>query len=128
MTDQTPEDSGTIPEEQDPPVPAPVPRPRRLNRIVAVLATLLSLVLALLPVIADLDLTSTASIIAGIAAVLTVTLKWLDGWQQFEKAGYQFDLTAQQANAQLAVMAAEEEAAGRIGGIPAKPRVAVPGR
>jgi len=55
-----------------------------VNRIVAIASVVLSLALAVLPVLADLDWTSTAGVIAGITAILSVTLKWLSGWQQHE--------------------------------------------
>lgn len=54
------------------------------NRVVAVIATLISLALAVLPVVANFDWTSTAGIIAGVVAVLGVTQKWLEGWQKHE--------------------------------------------
>jgi hypothetical protein len=54
------------------------------NRVVAVAASLVTLALAALPVLADMDWTSTAGILAGITAVLGIVLKWLTGWQQHE--------------------------------------------
>jgi predicted membrane channel-forming protein YqfA (hemolysin III family) len=54
------------------------------NRIVAIAATVISLALALLPVVANLDWTSTAGVIAGVLGVLGVTQKWLEGWQKHE--------------------------------------------
>lgn len=54
------------------------------NRIVAVIAALISLALALLPVIANFDATSTAGVIAGILAILGIVQKWLEGWQKHE--------------------------------------------
>lgn len=55
-----------------------------LNRVVAVATVVLSVGAALLPVLADLDLASTAGVIAGILAVVTTSVKWLDGWQKAE--------------------------------------------
>lgn len=55
-----------------------------LNRVVAVLAALLTLALGLLPVLANFDVTSTAGVIASIIAILGVVVKWLDGWQKHE--------------------------------------------
>lgn len=55
------------------------------NRVVAVAAAVLSLALAVLPVVGNFDWTSTAGVLAGVVAVLSVTLKWLDGWQQHEQ-------------------------------------------
>lgn len=54
------------------------------NRVVAVAAAVLSLALAVLPALADADWTSTAGAIAGIAAVLGLALKFLDGSQKHE--------------------------------------------
>lgn len=56
-----------------------------LNRVVAIAAVLVSLGLAILPVALNYDWTSTAGVSAGIGAVVLVTLKWLDGWQQYEE-------------------------------------------
>lgn len=55
-----------------------------LNRVVAVVSVLISLALAVLPVVANFDWTSTAGVIAGIVAVLGVVSKWLEGWQAHE--------------------------------------------
>lgn len=55
-----------------------------LNRVVAVASVVVSLALAVLPVLADMDWSSTAGIVAGILALLAVTDRWLKGWQQFE--------------------------------------------
>jgi hypothetical protein len=108
--------------------PAPSPRSPRTNRVVAWVTAALTLVLALVPVIGNLDFASTAGIIAGIGAVAAVALKWLSGWQQYEAAAYQADLTGMKANAQLAVLAAEEEAAAAVGGRRSAPKVQVPRR
>lgn len=54
------------------------------NRVVAIAATIISLALAVLPVAANMDWTSTAGILAGVIAVLGVTQKWLEGWQKHE--------------------------------------------
>ena len=54
------------------------------NRVVAVIAALLSLALAVLPVLGDFDWTSTAGVLAGIAAVVAVVDRWLRGWQAHE--------------------------------------------
>lgn len=55
-----------------------------LNRIVAIVAALISLALAVLPVLANFDWTSTAGVIAGIIAVLGIVQTWLEGWQKHE--------------------------------------------
>lgn len=54
------------------------------NRVVAVAAALISLALAVLPVVANFDWTSTAGVIAGIVAVLGIVDRWLQGWQAHE--------------------------------------------
>jgi hypothetical protein len=54
------------------------------NRVVAVFSSLVSLGLAVLPVVGNFDWQSTGGVVAGIVAVLGVTNKWLDGWQKFE--------------------------------------------
>lgn len=54
------------------------------NRIVAIATAVLSLAIAVLPVLGNFDWQSTAGALAGIAAVATVALKWLDGWQKHE--------------------------------------------
>jgi hypothetical protein len=54
------------------------------NRIVAIATALITLLLGLLPVIADMDWKSTAGIIAGLVALLAVSLQWLNGWQKWE--------------------------------------------
>lgn len=55
------------------------------NRVVALATAILALALGVLPVIADMDWTSTAGIIAGLIAVLGVVAKWLEGWQRHEE-------------------------------------------
>lgn len=57
-----------------------------LNRVVAVVTVVLSIGAALLPVLADLDLASTAGVVAGILGIVTTSVKWLDGWQKAEAA------------------------------------------
>lgn len=54
------------------------------NRIVALATAVLSLCVAVLPAIANLDWTSTAGLLTGLAGVCAVALKWLDGWQKHE--------------------------------------------
>ena len=56
-----------------------------VNRIVAIATVVLSLLAAALPAVANFDWTSTAGVIAGIAGMATVVLKWLDGWQAHEQ-------------------------------------------
>lgn len=54
------------------------------NRKVALLGAAVSLALALAPVVADLDWTSTAGVLAGVVAVLGIVNRWLVGWQAHE--------------------------------------------
>lgn len=54
------------------------------NRIAVYLTALAALAAGLAPAIADLDWTSTAGVIAGLVAILSVVQKWLSGWQQHE--------------------------------------------
>jgi protein-S-isoprenylcysteine O-methyltransferase Ste14 len=112
------------------PDPAPTPPRKKTppNRVVAVATVVLALLTALAPVVLNLDWTSTAGIIASLAVVATTAVKWLDGWQKFETAGYQFDLTQQHAEMQLAVIEGEAAAAAEIGGARKSPKPYVPGR
>jgi hypothetical protein len=68
-----------------------------LNRVVSIASVVLSLALAVLPVLADLDWTSTAGVIAGIVAILGVTQKWLTGWQLHENGSRQAELIGLQS-------------------------------
>lgn len=56
------------------------------NRVAVWLTSLAALSGALAPAVADLDLSSTVGIIGGLAVLLGVVRKWLDGWQAYEKA------------------------------------------
>jgi hypothetical protein len=56
------------------------------NRVVALAGAIVTLILALLPVIADFDWRSTAGIVAGIIAVLGIVQKFLEGWSRWETA------------------------------------------
>lgn len=55
------------------------------NRIAIYLTTGAALAAALAPVVANLDWTSTAGVIAGISAITAVVYKWLGGWQAHEE-------------------------------------------
>jgi hypothetical protein len=55
-----------------------------LNRAEALAGIVLSIALAILPVIGNFDWTSTAGVLAGIAAVLGIVAKRLDGHQKWE--------------------------------------------
>ncbi len=54
------------------------------NRVAVYLTSIAALCAGLAPAVADLDLTSTAGVIAGLLALLGVVRKWLDGWQAYE--------------------------------------------
>jgi hypothetical protein len=55
-----------------------------LQRIEALAGIIISLALAILPVVGNFDWTSTAGVLAGIVAVLGIVAKRLDGWQKDE--------------------------------------------
>lgn len=55
------------------------------NRVALYLTSLAGLGAAVAPVVADLDLTSTIGVIGGLAAILGVVRKWLEGWQAHEE-------------------------------------------
>ncbi len=83
------------------------------NRIAVYLTVAAGLLTALAPVIADLDLSSTAGVAAGLAGVVVVVNRWLQGWQQMEAANYQAEILARQHIAQQESRAA----AGKPGGV-----------
>lgn len=56
------------------------------NRIVALAGAIVTLILALLPVIADFDWRSTTGVVAGIIAVLGIVQQFLRGWSNWETA------------------------------------------
>lgn len=56
-----------------------------LNRIVILVGSLFALAAGLLPVVANLDWTSTAGVLVSLGAVASFIVKWLDGWQKFEE-------------------------------------------
>ena len=55
------------------------------GRIVTYLGAGAALLAALAPAVANLDLTSTAGLGAGVIALAGVVIKWLDGWQKYEQ-------------------------------------------
>jgi hypothetical protein len=87
------------------------------NRVVIYLTLAVALVAGLVPVVGDLDLTSTAGILAGLGAVLAVVLKWLTGWQNIEKAQIQVELDQRRS----AIMQETEAAAIRAANEAGKP-------
>ena len=81
------------------------------NRKVALAGALISLALALLPVILDFDWRSTAGVIAGIIAVLGIVQKFLEGWSNWETADIK------ERTAVLRVAAADVEVPGLTEGV-----------
>jgi uncharacterized membrane protein YdbT with pleckstrin-like domain len=55
-----------------------------LNRAEALAGVVISLALAILPVVGNFDWTSTAGVLAGIVAVLGIVNQRLRGWQMHE--------------------------------------------
>lgn len=55
------------------------------NRVAVYLTALAAFAGALAPVIVDMDWTSTVGVVAGLATLLGVVRKWLDGWQTYER-------------------------------------------
>lgn len=53
-------------------------------RLAAYITAVVGLLTALSPVVANLDITSTAGIIAGAAAVLGTYATWAKGWRAYE--------------------------------------------
>lgn len=54
------------------------------NRIAVYLTAVAALAAALAPIIGELDISSTAGVVAGLAALTSVVNKWLSGWQSYE--------------------------------------------
>lgn len=55
------------------------------NRIAVYFTALAALATGLLPVIANLDLTSTIGVVGGVAALATVISVWLFNWGKYEE-------------------------------------------
>ena len=55
------------------------------NRIAVYFTAAAALAAALVPVIANLDITSTVGIVGGVAALAGVVSVWLNGWQKYEE-------------------------------------------
>lgn len=101
---------------------------RYLGRIVTVLYAFTAVSGALLAVLADLNAPQVVAVVGAIAALAPVVIKFLEGVQNYEKAGYSFDLKTLEANAQIEIIAAEARAAAEVGGARAQSRIARPGR
>lgn len=54
------------------------------NRVAVLLTSVAALLGGLAPVVANMDVTSTVGIVAGIGGVVAVVNKWLTGWQRHE--------------------------------------------
>ena len=88
------------------------------NRIVGYGVAALSLLVVALPVIAEVDWTTVASALGGLAAISAVALKWLQGWQNYETAQYQAQILGQQQTGRLEAEAEairQRDAAGKPG-------------
>lgn len=92
------------------------------NRRAVYITAALALLGGLAPVVGNLDLASTAGIIASIGVIGAVVVKWLEGWQTYEKASYQLQAMAEQQAATLAQQSAAMEAAKQASG-PRKPTI-----
>lgn len=66
-----------------------LPAPNRLAVYLTIVAGLLT---AIAPLVADLDTTSTATLLGGLAAIVIAVVKWLSGWQATEKIVQQDEL------------------------------------
>ena len=55
------------------------------NRLAVYITGLIALLAGLLPLVGNLDWTSTAGVIAGLLAILGVVYKWLDNWGKWER-------------------------------------------
>ena len=58
------------------------------NRTAVLITAVSGLVGALAVPIANLDLSSTAGVVAGLITITTVVNRWLIGWQNYEKRNY----------------------------------------
>ena len=55
------------------------------NRLAAYGTAAIALLAGLAPLIGNLDWESTAGVVAALGALLAVVVKWLDGWQKWER-------------------------------------------
>lgn len=65
------------------------------NRITIWLTVFVNLTGALVTALGDLGVGQTAGVVTALVGINAVAAMFLKGWQQFEKAGYQFDLAMQ---------------------------------
>lgn len=54
------------------------------NRVAVYLTVVAAVAGGVAPVVANMDLSSTAGIITAVLAIAAVVRKWLDGWQKYE--------------------------------------------
>ena len=54
------------------------------GRIVTIVSIVVGAIGALAPVVLEMDLSSTAGIVAGLVAASAVVVKYLEGWQRYE--------------------------------------------
>jgi hypothetical protein len=66
------------------------------NRIAVYFTAAAALAAALVPVIANLDLTSTIGIVGGVGAFAGVIAVWLNGWSRYEERVAIEEMTAGQ--------------------------------
>ena len=96
------------------------------NRIAVYATIILSLLVAVLPLVAEIDWKSTAGILAGLGTIALVVLKWLDGWQNMEKAQYQDQLDRNRSAIMQETEAAAIRAANEQGSAARKPTINLP--
>jgi hypothetical protein len=85
------------------------------NRIAAYLTAGASLAGAAAPVVADLDLASTAGVLGGVAGLIGVYRAWLPGWREHEAREARMDWTGHVDPPAPAIDAAALEGALREG-------------
>jgi len=54
------------------------------GRIVTILSLVVGFIGAAAPLVLNMDLSSTAGVVAGLVALSAVAVKYLDGWQKYE--------------------------------------------
>lgn len=86
------------------------------NRVATYAAALAALCAAVVPVLADLDWTSTVGVIGGVGILAAVVYKWLDGWQKYEERTALEPLLEQQAGANVIPGSGEVGAGGGVSG------------
>src|SRR5262245_5936654 len=84
------------------------------NRIAVYAVAVAALATALLPFVTDLGWTQVVPIVAAVASFAGIVAKWLQGWQQYERAIYQADQMQFQAKQVEAQQAREAELAASV--------------